>query len=180
MIKHGVVADAGYFDDVVAVLPRLAADDTAVPEEMAALIAGSVEIKAAVVADDEREHGRRRILNFGHTLGHAIETMSGYRLLHGEAVAIGMALESEIAERTGVAAAGTATRIRGALTAAGLPVVLPLGMDPSQVLAATRSDKKARGGRVEYALPAAIGTMAGGATAWGIAVADDVVLDVLD
>ena len=180
MIKHGVVADARYFDDVLTVLPRLAADDTGIPAELTALIARSVEIKAAVVATDEREHGRRKILNFGHTLGHAIETASGYRLLHGEAVAIGMALESEIAERIGVAVEGTATRVRAALTAAGLPVVVPLGIDPRQLLAATRSDKKARGGRVEYALPASIGTMAGADSGWGLAVPDDVVLDVLD
>lgn len=180
MIKHGVVADARYFDDVAAILPRLAADDTGIPAELTALIARSVEIKAEVVAGDERERGRRKILNFGHTLGHAIEAASGYRLLHGEAIAIGMALESEIAERIGVAAAGTATRVRAALTAGGLPVVVPLGIDPGQVLAATRSDKKARGGRVEYALPAAIGAMAGAECGWGLPVADDVVLGVLD
>jgi 3-dehydroquinate synthase len=180
MIKHGVVADARYFDEVAAVLPRLAADDTGIPGELTALIARSIEIKAEVVAADEREHGRRKILNFGHTLGHAIETASGYRLLHGEAIAIGMALESEIAERLGVAVAGTAMRVRAALTAGGLPVVVPLGIDPAQVLAATRSDKKARGGRVEYALPASIGAMAGAGSGWGLPVADDVVLGVLD
>jgi len=180
MIKHGVVADARYFDEVVALAPRLAADDTGIPAELAALIARSVEIKAAVVAADEREHGRRKILNFGHTLGHAIEAVSGWRLLHGEAVAIGMALESEIAERMGVAVRGTAGRVRSALAAAGLPVVVPLGIDPLEVLVATRSDKKARAGRVEYALPASIGTMAGAERGWGLAVADDLVLDVLD
>jgi 3-dehydroquinate synthase len=180
MVKHGVIADARYFDEVAAILPRLAADDTGIPGELTALIARSVEIKAKVVAADEREQGRRKILNFGHTLGHAIETASGYRLLHGEAVAIGMALESEIAERIGVAEAGTAMRVRAALTAGGLPVVVPLGIDPVEILAATRSDKKARGGRVEYALPVAIGSMAGAERGWGLAVADDIVLGVLD
>ena len=180
IIKHGVVADAGYFDDVVALLPRLTADDTAIPPAIAAIIARSVEIKAAVVAADEREHGRRKILNFGHTLGHAIEMVSGYSLLHGEAVAIGMSLESELAERIGAAVPGTAGRVRAAIAAAGLPTVAPLGMDPAEVLAATRNDKKARGGRVEYALPSAIGTMVGADRGWGIAVADDIVLGVLE
>jgi 3-dehydroquinate synthase len=180
MIKHGVVADARYFDEVLAVLPRLSADDAGTPPELTALIARSVEIKAEVVAADEREHGRRKILNFGHTLGHAIEMASGYQLLHGEAVAIGMSLESEIAERIGVAEKGTALRVRAAATAAGLPVVVPSGIDPADILAATRSDKKARGGRVEYALPASIGTMAGAGSGWGIVVSDDVVLGVLD
>jgi 3-dehydroquinate synthase len=180
VIKHGVVADARYFEEVAAVLPRLGADDTPIPPGIAAIVARSVEIKADVVAADEREHGRRKILNFGHTLGHAIETLSGYRLLHGEAVAIGMALESEIAERIGVAAPGTASRIRAVLTAAGLPVVVPLGIDPAAILAATRSDKKARAGRVEYALPSAIGAMAGESRGWGTVVEDDVILSVLD
>ncbi len=180
IIKHGVVADARYFDEVIAFLPRLTADDTAIPPAIAAIITRSVEIKAAVVAADEREHGRRKILNFGHTLGHAIEMVSGYSLLHGEAVAIGMSLESEIAERVGAAERGTAGRVRAAIAAAGLPTVAPLGMDPADVLAATRSDKKARGGRVEYALPSAIGTMVGADRGWGIAVADDIVLGVLE
>jgi 3-dehydroquinate synthase len=91
-----------------------------------------------------------------------------------------MSLESEIAERIGVAAQGTATRVRSAVTAAGLPVVVPPGLDPADILAATRTDKKARGGRVEYALPASIGAMAGAERGWGIAVPDDVVLGVLD
>jgi len=179
MIKHGVVADARYFDDVAAIVPRLGADDTTLPPGIAALVARSVEIKADVVAADEREHGRRKILNFGHTLGHAIEMLSGYRLLHGEAVAIGMALESEIAERVGVAARGTASRIRAALTAAGLPVVVPLGMSPTDIVTATRSDKKARGGRVEYALPSSIGAMAAADRGFGVVVDDEVVLEVL-
>ena len=179
MIKHGVVADARYFDDVAAIVPRLSADDTTLPPGIAALVARSVEIKADVVAADEREHGRRKILNFGHTLGHAIEMLSGYRLLHGEAVAIGMALESEIAERMRVAARGTASRIRAALTAAGLPVVVPLGMSPTDIVTATRSDKKARGGRVEYALPSSIGAMAAADRGFGVVVDDEVVLEVL-
>ena len=180
IIKHGIVADARYFDEVVALLPRLTADDTAIPPAIAAIIARSVEIKAAVVAADEREHGQRKILNFGHTLGHAIETVSGYSLLHGEAVAIGMSLESEIAERIGVAGKGTAARVRAAVSAAGLPTVAPSAIDPADILAATRSDKKTRGGRVEYALPSAIGTMAGADRGWGTTVPDDIVLGVLD
>ena len=180
IIKHGIVADARYFDDVIALLPRLTADDASIPPEIAAIIARSVEIKAAVVAADEREHGRRKILNFGHTLGHAIEMVSGYSLLHGEAVAIGMSLEGELAERIGVAERGTAGRVRAAIAAAGLPTVAPLGMDPAEVLAATRNDKKARRGRVEYALPSAIGTMVGADRGWGIAIDDDIVRGVLE
>ena len=90
-----------------------------------------MEIKSAVVARDTREAGRRKTLNFGHTLGHAIEHLSGYRLLHGEAVAIGMCLESKLAERAGVSVAGTADRIRSAIERAGLPTRRPDDLDPA-------------------------------------------------
>jgi 3-dehydroquinate synthase len=173
-LKHGVIADAGYFERTAASRESTARDERA----LTGLIAESVRIKASVVARDEREAGLRKVLNFGHTIGHAIESVSNYGLLHGEAVAIGMTLESALAERIGVAAAGTSDAIRGALTAMGLPTSFP-ALDRSAVLAATRSDKKARGGRVEYALPAGIGSMAGESSGWSIPVDDDVVSAVL-
>jgi 3-dehydroquinate synthetase len=139
---------------------------------MRLLIDGSVAIKQAIVAQDQREHGLRKILNFGHTLGHAAEALSGYALLHGEAVAIGMAVESSLAERIGVAEAGTADRVRMALSRATLPERVPTTLAPEQLIALTKSDKKVRRDRVEYALPRAIGQMAGGESDWGIAVAD--------
>src|SRR5919112_833657 len=121
-IKHGVLADADYFARLDAELPALLE-----AEPSATLDAGarSVEIKAEVVHEHEREHGRRKTLNLGHTLGHALEHVSGYALLHGEAVAIGMVLEARIAERLGVAQAGTAERIGEVLRQAGLPVARP-------------------------------------------------------
>ncbi|HVE77600.1 MAG TPA: 3-dehydroquinate synthase, partial [Gemmatimonadaceae bacterium] len=91
-IKHGVVADEAYFDFVREALPSLLAADGWAGESMTELVAVSARIKAEVVSRDERESGLRKVLNFGHTLGHAIEAASGYALLHGEAVAIGMAL----------------------------------------------------------------------------------------
>ncbi|HET7458812.1 MAG TPA: 3-dehydroquinate synthase [Gemmatimonadaceae bacterium] len=178
-IKHGVLADEHYFDRVVAALPALLAPGGAVGDEMTALVVGSVEIKAGVVARDEREGGVRKTLNFGHTLGHAVETWSEYRLLHGEAVAIGMALESELAERAGIAECGTHDRVREALERAGLPAARPGDADPRSLLALTRGDKKARGGVVEYALPRRVGAMAGEREGWSVAVPDDLVLEVL-
>jgi 3-dehydroquinate synthase len=124
---------------------------------MSALVARSVALKAAVVAHDEREGGVRKILNFGHTLGHAVEAESGYALRHGEAVAVGMALEAELAELAGIAAAGTAAGVRSVLADAGLPTTLPAGMDAAAVLDRTRADKKVRAGAVEYALPTRLG-----------------------
>ena len=176
-LKHGVVADAQHFDQVAREGAAVLADPA--DEHTVDLVAASIAIKADVVRRDEREGGLRKILNFGHTLGHAIEQESGYRLLHGEAVAIGMVLESTLAERLGLAARETAERIRAALLALGLPVEMPAAMDPERVLAWTRSDKKARGGVVEYALPATIGAMAGAESRFGIPVPDDSVLDLL-
>jgi 3-dehydroquinate synthase len=178
-IKHGVIADAGYFDRTVDALPHLIARDGATSDAMRSVIEGSVAIKQSVVARDEREHGVRKILNFGHTLGHAAEALSGYALLHGEAVAIGMAVESRLAERLGLAEPGTAERVRMALSRAALPDRMPPSLAADRLIALTRHDKKARRDRVEYALPKRIGQMAGEATDWGIAVADADALEAL-
>src|SRR6185312_7677005 len=91
-VKHGVIADAEYFAFLEATPDAILRGDAAAVER---LVTRSIEIKAAVVAEDEREMGRRAILNFGHTVGHAIEATVKYDMLHGEAVAIGMAYEAE-------------------------------------------------------------------------------------
>lgn len=176
-IKHGVIADERYFDRIATDLPALLSRPSG--SEMLGLIARSVEIKADIVARDEREGGVRKTLNFGHTLGHAIESESGYRLLHGEAVAIGMVLESTLAERTGAAEPGTSLRVRQAVKRAGLPTQRPEGMAAERIVAATRSDKKARGGVVEFALPKRVGEMAGAETNWAVRIDEDALLAVL-
>lgn len=173
-LKHGVIADQAYFERIAAARESTARDERA----LTGLIAESVRIKASVVTRDEREAGLRKVLNFGHTIGHAIESVSNYTLLHGEAVAIGMALESTLAERIGVAETGTSAAIHQALRAIGLPTDFP-ALDRGAVLAATKADKKARAGRVEYALPSRIGTMAGEASGYGIPVDDEHVAAVL-
>jgi 3-dehydroquinate synthase len=176
-IKHGVIADAAYFAQTTDALPSLV--DQPRGDAMLSLIVRSIEIKAEVVRRDEREGGLRKILNFGHTLGHAIETESGYRLLHGEAIAIGMVLEGRLAERIGVASPGTAGRIEKAVQRAGLPTSRPPTLEPERLLAATRGDKKARAGAAEYALPRTIGEMAGEESGWALRVADDQVRSIL-
>jgi 3-dehydroquinate synthase len=171
-IKHGAIADAAYYGRIESSLPALLAK----PEDdsMRALILRSVEIKASIVVQDEREGGIRRNLNFGHTLGHAIESESGYRLLHGEAIAIGMVLETMLGEQLGVTAPGTASRVRDAVQRAGLPHAIPKHLDAHRILAATRGDKKAREGVTEYALIAEIGRAVA-----GVRAPDETVLQML-
>ena len=105
MAKHGVVADAAYWAELQAAAPALAARS---PEILTSLIRRSVEIKAAVVTEDEREAGRRSVLNAGHTVAHAIEQLSRFAVSHGDAVAIGLVAEAHLAESIGVATAGLA------------------------------------------------------------------------
>ena len=178
MIKHGVVADASYFDAVLHALPLIRTQGAAAPG-FEALIAGSVHIKADVVAEDTREGGLRQVLNFGHTIGHAIERELNFSLAHGDAVAIGMVLEARIAESIGLAKTGLHTAIVDAVTTAGLPSELPPGLSPDAVLAATYGDKKTRSGSVRYALPRGIGEMESAESRWSVPVNDEVVLGVL-
>ena len=133
-----------------------------------ALVCRSVEIKAAVVSEDEREAGRRAILNAGHTVAHALEQASGYALAHGEAVAIGLVAECRLAESIGLAEPGIAAAVTQLLERLGLPTALP-GLAAERLLEAMGTDKKNRGSRIRFALPVAIGAMARG-EGWTVAV----------
>ena len=174
MIKHGVLSSESYFDALVRALPELSGESPAHVEALTELIADSIGIKAKVVIEDEREGGIRQTLNFGHTIAHAIEQQAGYDMLHGDAVAIGMIVETEIASLLGIADASVVQRVRDAVARAGLPVSVPAGTDLEVVLAATYGDKKARGGVARYALPERIGAMTIGDGAWSVGVSDDV------
>lgn len=175
-IKHGAIADAGYFHQAAADADRLLALD---PEALIRFIQRSVEIKVAVVSADEREGGIRKTLNFGHTIGHAVEALSEFTLLHGEAVAIGMVAEAKIGEAVGITEAGTAAALERSLTSFGLPTCIPSGFSSRAILEYTRLDKKARAGRVEYALLEGIGRSSRGPGSYGVAVEDEVVKEVL-
>jgi 3-dehydroquinate synthase len=176
-VKHGAIADAEYLQWIDQNAESLLAGDT---QALARLIVRSVEIKAEIVARDEKESGPRKLLNFGHTIAHAVEAVSGYAMLHGEAVSVGMVEEARIGERSGVTVAGTAARLRKLLTRLGLPTSLPMDYGADAVVEWTRSDKKARNGRVEYALIQDIGTpLIGKEGRWGHPVADETVAAVL-
>ena len=180
-LKHGAIADAAYFDFICRETPGLLAEDPQKRDVLALnhVIEKSVRLKIGVVAADEREKGARKALNFGHTIGHAIETLSGYTMRHGEAVGVGMLLEASAAEHEGITEPGTAARIRDALATAGLPTVRPPGPSAWSVLESMQSDKKSRGGAAEYAVPARIGMMAAADAGYTVHLPDSVVAEVL-
>ena len=136
-------------------LPYLLAPGGAGSDSFTAVIVGSIEIKSGIVARDEHEGGLRKIFNFGHTVGHAIEMLSGYSLAHGEAVAIGMTLESADCRARRNREVGTSEAIRGALAQRVCRCTRPEGISGDRILDVMRADKKARRGEVEYALPSA-------------------------
>ena len=179
-IKHGVIADAAYFGEIGNALPLLLGSDGHASRQMVELIIRSIEIKAAIVEQDEREGGLRKILNFGHTIGHAIEALGSYQMLHGEAISIGMALEAEIGERAGISARGTAEAIRRVLQIAELPAVRPLALAPDRIIELARADKKNRGGSIELALPLSVGKMASEESGWTARIGEELILEVLE
>ena len=175
--KHGLILDAAYFEDLIRNLDRIFDCDA---EELTDMIVRSVEIKAEVVGRDEREGGYRRILNFGHTIAHAQEAVSGYAWLHGEAVAAGMVAEAAIGEAVGVTRAGVAEKIRTALMAARLPVEVDGDIDPAHFFKALELDKKREGGRTMYTLLAEVGRVAGSVEeGWTREVSEEAVREVL-
>jgi 3-dehydroquinate synthase len=149
VIKYGPIADAEFFGWLEAHLDALLARD---PTALAHAIRRSCEIKAWVVAQDERETGLRAILNFGHTFGHAIEAGLGYGVwLHGEAVGCGMVMAADLSVRAGLIAPAYAERIRCLIERTGLPVRAPaLGVERYQQL--MRVDKKAHAGELRFVL----------------------------
>jgi len=174
-VKHGAILDRLYLDALSADASRLLDGEA---DALLSAVRRSVEIKAGVVSRDEREAGVRRILNFGHTLGHALEAESAYHLPHGSAVATGMVLEARIGERLGVTDPGTSERLAEVIRRFELPVAPPEGADPDRVLERTGADKKRRGGRPRYVLLARLGEVAAG-EGWTHPVPDEVVRSVL-
>ncbi|HEY3286471.1 MAG TPA: 3-dehydroquinate synthase [Gemmatimonadaceae bacterium] len=173
-IKHGVIADEAYLYWIAAHGASLLSPSLA-PETAERLVRGSVAVKAGVVAGDEREGGRRRILNFGHTIGHAIEHLSEYTLLHGEAIAIGMVAEARLGELAEVTLAGCADEIAELCATFGLPVRIPAAFSAEAIIALARGDKKSRGGLAEYALPMRFGEMNDGGGRFALPMDEGVV-----
>ncbi len=160
VVKHSVIGDPGLLAMVEQGWP-------AVREQREDVVGRALGVKIAVVEDDPQEQGRRAALNLGHTIGHAVEVASGYRLRHGEAVAIGLVAEATLAESLGLAGTGVARRIGAALENLGLPVAIPEQLSPEAIAQAMTADKKRAGGTIRFTLPVAIGDVR-----TGIEVAD--------
>ena len=156
-VKIAAMRDAGLFEWIDSSAPGLRDGD---PDTLNRLIERSVQLKAAVVEADPNEQGERAVLNFGHTAGHALETLSGFSLLHGEAVAQGMRLEARLGESLGLTEGGTAERLDAVLAACGLPLELDPELTARRILEAAGSDKKAREGALRWSVPARIGEAA--------------------
>lgn len=145
VIKHAVIRDAAMLDELDPAGPRAS---------LAPLIARNITIKAAIVAEDEHERtGLRALLNFGHTIGHAIENVAGYgRLLHGEAISLGMCAALEISQRKAGLSPEDAQRVRDKLVAFALPLAIPSDLTTDALLEAARRDKKFASGQIRFVL----------------------------
>jgi 3-dehydroquinate synthase len=160
VVKYGLLGDAAFFAWLEGAGPALAAGDAAARVRA---VARSVEMKAEIVARDETEAGERALLNLGHTFGHALEAATGYsaRLLHGEAVALGLGLAFDLSARLGLCPPQEAARVRAHLAAMGLPVALaqvPGGLPgPDALLDLMAQDKKVIDGRLRFVLARGIG-----------------------
>jgi 3-dehydroquinate synthase len=177
-VKHGAIADTAYLDWIEANAEAVLAHD---PAALHRLVTDSVRIKGGVVERDPEEAGERAVLNFGHTIGHAIEAATDYSVGHGSAVSLGMVAEAAIGEAVGVTEAGTGRRIQRALRACGLPIDHRPLPEPKTLLQAARTDKKNRGGAVRYVLLARLGvTVKSPDGGWAHPVPDDRVEEVLN
>ncbi len=159
VIKYGVIGDAELLRELESAGERLASMRTLPAPLLQRILERSAAAKARVVAADEREGGLRAILNYGHTLGHVVETLCGYgTYLHGEAVAIGMVAAGELALELGLWSAEDQARQRAVIAAAGLPGRWP-ELDNTAVLECLQGDKKVRDGCVRFVLPTSLGSV---------------------
>jgi len=154
VIKYSVIYDPDFFRFLAERREDILARELASLEE---LIARCCEIKAAVVAADEREADLRRILNFGHTLGHAVEAASGYGLAHGLAVGIGMVAACRLAIGKGIFPEEQAKEVESLISAYGLPTNIPREFSPARIKSFLKTDKKTVAGRPFFVLPTEIG-----------------------
>jgi 3-dehydroquinate synthase len=159
VIKYGVIWDSDFFDQMEA-SSHLDQMDRISSELMETILKRSCQAKADVVGQDEKESGIRAILNYGHTIGHAVESLTGYtEIVHGEGVGIGMVAAGKIAAELKMWTEKEVERQDSLIVKAGLPTKLPTGLDISQIVAALQIDKKVKAGKVRFILPTEIGNV---------------------
>lgn len=154
IIKYGIISDYDLFELLENESNGIKKRNSSL---MKSLVGRSCKIKAGIVEMDEKELGLRRILNFGHTLGHALEAASGYGLSHGEAVSVGMVGAAKISHRLDYLDSGSCTRIVDLIKHYDLPTTIPAGLKTAQIMAFTATDKKAIAGRLHFVLVKKIG-----------------------
>jgi len=153
VIKHGIIRDARLFTYIEDNLKKIKSlDDRA----LETIVYRSARIKAEVVAKDERDFDLRNILNYGHTIGHAIESVSDFKVRHGEAVAIGMIAAAKISSRMGCLNTNAVNRITDLIAKTGLPTELPK-LELKNLVRAMKHDKKILQGKLRFVLPGTIG-----------------------
>jgi 3-dehydroquinate synthase len=153
IIKYGLIKDKGLFEFIDSNLAALKSLDGKVTGEVVSRCAA---IKAGIVEKDEKDLGLRNVLNYGHTTGHALETVSKLKVSHGRGVAVGMLAAGMISQKMGILSAAELAKTRALLIAAGLPVKIS-GLDIAKILEAMKSDKKVAGGKIKFVLLKSIG-----------------------
>jgi len=153
IIKHGAILDGEFFSYLEDNLDKIKSLDAQVLERV---VSRSAEIKAGVVEKDELDLGLRNILNCGHTVGHAIESVSGLKIWHGEAVAIGMLVEAKISNKMGILDRDELVRLKSVIKGANLPTEIP-DLEVAKIIQAMKHDKKILQGKLRFALPKSIG-----------------------
>jgi 3-dehydroquinate synthase len=154
VIKTAVIGDRDLWDFLESASDGVERRE---PESLRRVVEACARFKASVVEADEKESGRRRILNFGHTVGHAVEKLTDYTMAHGDAVSIGMIAAARLAVSLDHFSTGDADRLEALCAGWDLPVRLPAGMAPPDILSAMRADKKRVAGDLHFILPVRIG-----------------------
>jgi 3-dehydroquinate synthase len=150
VVKHGIISDPGLFE-------LCSAGYEAVKSDLDGIVRRAMAVKIAIIEADPYERGIRAALNLGHTVGHAVELVSEFKLRHGEAIAIGTVVEARLAERLGRAQSGLSEEIAVTFAELGLPTKIPAELPRQAIIQAMKVDKKKSSGVVKFALPVEIG-----------------------
>lgn len=172
VIKYGVIKDPELFSYLEEKMDLVFSYDKAA---LTYIIKTGCEIKGHVVENDERESNLRKILNFGHTIGHAVENLSDYKISHGQAISIGMVAEGKLAVEMGIWSENELRQMTNLIEKAGLPTEIPEYMKVDQIIDAMKLDKKSRGGHIEMVLPNRIGDMATIDNSYGIKIEESII-----